>query len=51
MKRIDMGLVGPGLVGVHHIAAVRRPGHVDMVAIAASGAEGGASQRTLAVLT
>src|SRR5438093_729483 len=36
MKRIGMGLVGPGFVGVHHIDAVRRLGFVDVVAIAAS---------------
>jgi predicted dehydrogenase len=35
-KRIGMGLVGPGFVGVHHIDAVRRLGFVDVVAIAAS---------------
>jgi predicted dehydrogenase len=36
MKRIGMGLVGPGFVGVHHIDAVRRLGFVDVVALAAS---------------
>ena len=36
MKRLGMGLVGPGFVGVHHIDAVRRLGYVDVVAIAAS---------------
>jgi predicted dehydrogenase len=36
MRRIGMGLVGPGFVGVHHIEAVRRLGFVDVVAIAAS---------------
>ena len=36
MKRLGMGLVGPGFVGVHHIDAVRRLGFVDVVAIAAS---------------
>jgi predicted dehydrogenase len=36
MKRIGMGLVGPGFVGMHHIDAVRRLGYVDVVAIAAS---------------
>src|SRR5204863_7684749 len=35
-RRIGMGLVGPGFVGVHHIDAVRRLGFVDVVAIAAS---------------
>ena len=34
MKRIGMGLVGPGFVGMHHIDAVRRLGFVDVVAIA-----------------
>jgi len=36
MKRIGMGLVGPGFVGAHHIDAVRRLGVVDVVAVAAS---------------
>ena len=36
MRRIGMGLVGPGFVGAHHIDAVRRLGFVDVVAIAAS---------------
>ena len=36
MRRIGMGLVGPGFVGAHHIDAVRRLGFVDIVAIAAS---------------
>jgi predicted dehydrogenase len=36
MKRIGMGLVGPGFVGAHHIDAVRRLGFVDIVAVAAS---------------
>ena len=34
MKRIRMGLVGPGFVGMHHIDAVRRLGFVDIVAVA-----------------
>jgi predicted dehydrogenase len=34
MKRIGMGLVGPGFVGMHHIDAVRRLGFVDIVAVA-----------------
>ena len=38
MKRIGMGLVGPGFVGAHHIDAVRRLGFVDVVGIAASNA-------------
>lgn len=36
MKRIGMGLVGPGFVGAHHIDAVRRLGFVDVVAVASS---------------
>src|SRR5919204_3087437 len=36
MKRIGMGLIGPGFVGAHHIDAVRRLGFVDVVAVAAS---------------
>jgi predicted dehydrogenase len=36
MKRIGMGLVGPGFVGAHHIDAVRRLGFVEVVAVAAS---------------
>ena len=39
MKRIGMGLVGPGFVGAHHIDAVRRLGFVDVVGIAASSKE------------
>ena len=39
MKRIGMGLVGPGFVGAHHIDAVRRLGFVDVVAVAGSSAE------------
>ena len=34
MRRIGMGLVGPGFVGMHHIDAVRRLGFVDVVAVA-----------------
>jgi predicted dehydrogenase len=34
MKRLGMGLVGPGFVGAHHVDAVRRLGFVDVVAIA-----------------
>ena len=34
MKRIRMGLVGPGFVGMHHVDAVRRLGFVDVVAVA-----------------
>jgi predicted dehydrogenase len=36
MRRIGMGLVGPGFAGRHHLDAVRRLGFVDIVAIAAS---------------
>ena len=36
MKRIGMGLIGPGFVAAHHIDAVRRLGYVDVVAIASS---------------
>jgi predicted dehydrogenase len=36
MKKIGMGLVGPGFVAAHHIDAVRRLGDVDVVAIAGS---------------
>jgi predicted dehydrogenase len=36
MKRLGMGLVGPGFVGAHHIDAARRLGFVDVVAVAAS---------------
>ena len=36
VKRIGMGLVGPGFVGAHHIDAVRRLGFVDVVAVAGS---------------
>src|SRR4029078_11255973 len=39
MKRLGMGLVGPGFVGAHHIDAVRRLGFVDVVAVAGSTAE------------
>lgn len=37
MKRIGMGLIGPGFVAEHHIDAVRRLGDVDVLAIAGSG--------------
>ena len=36
MKRMGMGLIGPGFVAAHHIDAVRRLGDVDVVAIAGS---------------
>ena len=39
MKKIGMGLIGPGFVAAHHIDAVRRMGDVDVVAIAGSSEE------------
>jgi predicted dehydrogenase len=36
MKKIGMGLVGPGFIAAHHIDAVRRLGYVNVVAIAGS---------------
>jgi len=36
MKKLGMGLVGPGFVAKHHLDAVRRLGDVDIVAIAGS---------------
>jgi len=36
MKKIGMGLIGPGFVGAHHIDAVRRLGDVDVIGIAGS---------------
>lgn len=39
MKRIGMGLIGPGFVAAHHIDAVRRLGDVDVIAIAGSSRE------------
>ena len=36
MKRIGMGLIGPGFVAAHHIDAVRRLGDVDVIAVAGS---------------
>nr|WP_233176349.1 Gfo/Idh/MocA family oxidoreductase [Dyella sp. ASV24] len=36
MKRLGMGLVGPGFIATHHIDAVRRLGDVDVIGIAAS---------------
>jgi len=36
MKRLGMGLIGPGFVAAHHIDAVRRLGDVDVIAIAGS---------------
>jgi predicted dehydrogenase len=39
MRRLGMGLVGPGFVGAHHVDAVRRLGFVDVVGVAASNVE------------
>jgi predicted dehydrogenase len=39
MKKIGMGLIGPGFVASHHIDAVRRLGDVDVVAVAGSSQE------------
>lgn len=39
MKRIGMGLVGPGFIAAHHIDAVRRLGDIDIIAIAGSTQE------------
>lgn len=39
MKKIGMGLIGPGFVAAHHIDAVRRLGNVDIVAVAGSSQE------------
>jgi predicted dehydrogenase len=39
VKRLGMGLIGPGFVGAHHIDAVRRLGFVDVIAVAASSEE------------
>jgi len=36
MTKLGMGLVGPGFIAAHHIDAVRRLGHVDIVGIAGS---------------
>lgn len=44
MKKIGMGLIGPGFIAPHHIDAVRRLGFVDVVAIAGSS-EAGAAQK------
>jgi predicted dehydrogenase len=37
VKKLGMGLVGPGFVAAHHIDAVRRLGDVEIIAIAGSG--------------
>jgi predicted dehydrogenase len=36
MKRIGMGIIGPGFIAPHHLDAVRRLGYVDVMAIAGS---------------
>lgn len=42
MKKIGMGLVGPGFIATHHIDAVRRLGDVEVIAIAGSSARSAA---------
>jgi len=39
MKKLGMGLVGPGFIAAHHLDAVRRLGNVDIVGIAGSSLE------------
>ncbi|HEY9131874.1 MAG TPA: Gfo/Idh/MocA family oxidoreductase [Dyella sp.] len=39
MKKLGMGLVGPGFIAAHHLDAVRRLGHVEIVGIAGSSLE------------
>lgn len=39
MKKLGMGLVGPGFIAAHHIDAVRRLGDVDVLGIAGSSPE------------
>ena len=46
MKKIGMGLIGPGFIAPHHIDAVRRLGFVDVVAIAGSSDDINKSQTT-----
>jgi predicted dehydrogenase len=36
MKKLGMGLIGPGFVAAHHLDSVRRLGDVDVIAIAGS---------------
>ena len=36
MKRIGMGLVGPGFIAQHHLDAVRRLGDVEIIGLAGS---------------
>jgi predicted dehydrogenase len=42
MKKIGMGLVGPGFIAAHHIDAVRRLGDVDIIGVAGSTQESAA---------
>lgn len=39
MKKLGMGLVGPGFIAAHHLDAVRRLGDVEIVGIAGSSLE------------
>jgi predicted dehydrogenase len=39
MKRVGMGLIGPGFIATQHVDAVRRLGYVDLVAVAGSSLE------------
>lgn len=39
MKKLGMGLVGPGFIAAHHLDAVRRLGHVEILGIAGSSLE------------
>ena len=39
MRKVRAGIIGAGLVGPHHLDAVRRLGYVEVVAIAASSLE------------
>lgn len=39
MKRLQMGLIGPGFIAAQHIEAVRRLGNVEVVALAGSSRE------------
>jgi len=39
MKKLGMGLVGPGFIAAHHLDAVRRLGNVEIVGIAGSSLE------------
>jgi predicted dehydrogenase len=39
MKKLSMGLVGPGFIAAHHLDAVRRLGDVDIAGIAGSSPE------------